>query len=455
MKRLLLVGLVVIVARLTMLALTGFTFDDALITERYAWMLAHGFGLAFNPGVKSYGFTSPAWMLLLVPGALLHVSLHYWAAGLSILCDAASGMMLWSMAGPRVWNRMALGAVFLLSPIMWRPAISGMDSSLFALGLVSMVYWRTERWLPLIRPEGWAFALYLPDKRQAWWKRILPGAVLMAAAWAYFGSPFPLSAVVKSYAYGPSWETARNYLGAFALWPTPGQIVGAVPLLLLAVAAVVSSLIRRVWFGAAAAGAILVGLAISGAPFCAWYLVPVVTLLLVEARLYMPRTFGIAIVVTSIASAGPAIIESNVNGQHFTQIWGSTEKVLALMPPTWTVMGEPAGVLGASGLRVFDEVGIVTPEMADIRAHMGDGWYAEALRKYQPELLATRARYLMANEPVTGPRRPWLRQGEADSLMAQYTPIYEARDESGNPNWDVVILARNDVVNIALERMPR
>src|SRR6185436_7663490 len=38
-------------------------FDDALITLRYAWNLAHGDGLVWNPGERVEGITNLAWAL--------------------------------------------------------------------------------------------------------------------------------------------------------------------------------------------------------------------------------------------------------------------------------------------------------------------------------------------------------------------------------------------------------
>ena len=37
-------------------------FDDAMISMRYAWNLAHGNGLVWNPGERVEGFTNPLWV---------------------------------------------------------------------------------------------------------------------------------------------------------------------------------------------------------------------------------------------------------------------------------------------------------------------------------------------------------------------------------------------------------
>ncbi|HEX9189118.1 MAG TPA: hypothetical protein VGB87_18715, partial [Vicinamibacteria bacterium] len=51
-------------------------FDDAMVSMRYAWNLAHGQGLVWNPGERVEGFTNllqtllmALWCLLLSRGA--------------------------------------------------------------------------------------------------------------------------------------------------------------------------------------------------------------------------------------------------------------------------------------------------------------------------------------------------------------------------------------------------
>jgi arabinofuranosyltransferase len=46
-------------------------FDDAMVSLRYAWNLAHGDGLVWNPGERVEGITSLLWTLYMALGALL------------------------------------------------------------------------------------------------------------------------------------------------------------------------------------------------------------------------------------------------------------------------------------------------------------------------------------------------------------------------------------------------
>src|SRR4029079_4952501 len=45
-------------------------FDDAMVSLRYAWNLAHGDGLVWNPGERVEGITSFLWTLYMSLGAL-------------------------------------------------------------------------------------------------------------------------------------------------------------------------------------------------------------------------------------------------------------------------------------------------------------------------------------------------------------------------------------------------
>src|SRR3569832_2224385 len=46
-------------------------FDDAMVSLRYAWNLAHGAGLVWNPGERVEGITSLAWTLYMSLGSLV------------------------------------------------------------------------------------------------------------------------------------------------------------------------------------------------------------------------------------------------------------------------------------------------------------------------------------------------------------------------------------------------
>ncbi|HET9905589.1 MAG TPA: hypothetical protein VFQ23_03085, partial [Anaerolineales bacterium] len=63
-------------------------FDDAMISMRYAYNLAHGSGLVWNPGERVEGFTNPLWvgfmaLFHLFPIAASKISLYIqWSGAL-------------------------------------------------------------------------------------------------------------------------------------------------------------------------------------------------------------------------------------------------------------------------------------------------------------------------------------------------------------------------------------
>jgi hypothetical protein len=63
--------------RLLFLAQTGVTYEDSLISLRYAENLAAGRGLVYNPGEPVFGASTPLYVLLLA--ALVRLGLP-WAA---------------------------------------------------------------------------------------------------------------------------------------------------------------------------------------------------------------------------------------------------------------------------------------------------------------------------------------------------------------------------------------
>jgi len=71
--------------------------DDAYISFRYSWSLAHGLGLVFNPGEHVEGFSNLSWTLVLAAGSVLHLSLPYLAVYLGLACGLATEVVLWRL----------------------------------------------------------------------------------------------------------------------------------------------------------------------------------------------------------------------------------------------------------------------------------------------------------------------------------------------------------------------
>ncbi len=150
----------------------GFPLDDAWIHLEFARNLAHGAGLAFNPGARVAGSTAPLWTALLAILAVLPGSLAAWTklAGLAAHVATLVATYRLGRALDLTPRRTAL-AVALVGATDWLvfAAPSGMEVGLFAaLSLAAMARQITERREPgrppvafllcalaaLARPEG-------------------------------------------------------------------------------------------------------------------------------------------------------------------------------------------------------------------------------------------------------------------------------------------------------------
>jgi arabinofuranosyltransferase len=114
--------------------LQPWTLDDAFISMRYAWNLAHGHGLVFNPGEPVEGYTNFLWTVLLAPAALVGKDMVLWAKALGVLCTIGT-LCLVAFADrwlPGMTARGATWSVLLLgtSGVFTRWSLSGMESPL-------------------------------------------------------------------------------------------------------------------------------------------------------------------------------------------------------------------------------------------------------------------------------------------------------------------------------------
>ena len=80
-----------------------------------------------------------------------------------------------------------------------------------------------------------------------------------------------------------------------------------------------------------------------------------------------------------------------------------------------------------SGLRVIDEVGLVTPWVAREREH-GDGWYARVMVKERPDYIVIRRDWLAGGVTWAGVGAPFVSRAQADSALAGYDVLRERAD---------------------------
>jgi hypothetical protein len=133
-------------------------FDDAMVSMRYAWNLAHGHGAVWNPGEYVEGYTNPLWMLYMAFWHLLPISaplmsLPIQVTGAGLL--ALNLVFIYKIVKHLTDDTLALVAALVLTAFyapldIW--GLLGMEVSLLAL-ILSVAAWIVltrdlSRWIP-------------------------------------------------------------------------------------------------------------------------------------------------------------------------------------------------------------------------------------------------------------------------------------------------------------------
>ena len=198
------------------------TYEDALISLRYAENIAAGNGFVYNLGEHVQGTTTPLFTLFLALFKFLHLPAMICGKLLNV---AAEGVTSGLIAALFLRYRMKLAAItgglmfaFSASNIKW--SVSGMETGLYiACVMLAFYYWQRSRalsglWVAvafLVRPDA---ILIVPVLLFFGWDRkipslrlkdIVPGALVvttwMLFALIYFGSPISHSIIAKKVVY--------------------------------------------------------------------------------------------------------------------------------------------------------------------------------------------------------------------------------------------------------------
>lgn len=224
--------------------LSGWAYDDPFITYRYAENLANGEGFVYNPGERILSTTTPLYTLLLSPLAFLGAYLPAYANLLGAFCLALGGLSLWELS--HTWKSPMVGwAGLMLYPTFPLLLITvGSETPIYlALCLATFAFYARGRYsltaisaglATLARPDGALVAVVLgfdylirqrkpiPWKATAIFLAILLGWGIFA--WAYFGSPLPVTLAAKQHqgAMAISQQFFAGFftiLGWYASWP--------------------------------------------------------------------------------------------------------------------------------------------------------------------------------------------------------------------------------------------
>jgi hypothetical protein len=127
---------------------TGFQFDDAWITYRYAENLAAGRGFVYNDGEFVEGSTAPLFVLLLSVLRFAGFAIPQSSLAISLVATLGLLYVAWKICEPRIGTAGALMAVVILgfSPALIVASVSGMETTLFiALLLLASLAYFEER----------------------------------------------------------------------------------------------------------------------------------------------------------------------------------------------------------------------------------------------------------------------------------------------------------------------
>ncbi|MBS2022127.1 MAG: hypothetical protein JST92_06925 [Deltaproteobacteria bacterium] len=412
-----------------------FAGDDAYISFRFAQNFASGAGFSFNPGVPTYGSTSPLWVFLLALGSKLGLDLLTASHLLDAIFIALTLGVFTKLCDRLIVSvplRWAACALLILDPWFVHWAMSGMENPA-ALFLVSVALWaRLEaRTIPsrgwwaaiacgvgmLVRPEFAALTLlvcvdtWIFEKQRGLLRAIGAGLLVCALylpwlvyAQRSFGSIVPNTVSAKTGA-GRAMA-AYGVLRAFASFYL-FEAAGLALLLVLSAKAIVARLRTRAalerWFPVLGWSLLLPAFYVAGsAPVSARYvmfglpaflLVGVKSwdLLLREPRLVKPRVVVAALVAASLA----LVVAVQARYCWYISRWprGMDPNMVAIgdllrarAAPTDLLATDQIGVVGfVSGLRVLDMAALVSPELRGI-TRKGDGSpLLEAVRARQPQ----------------------------------------------------------------------
>jgi hypothetical protein len=450
--------LLALATRLTTANEIPFASEDAYITFRFAENWAHGLGPVYNAGERVMGFSSPLWTAWLALGALLTGPVLTWARGSGLGLDlvalvVATRMLEREHGRASAW---AFALFFAVYPIFSANAVLGMETSLFlcllfvAADRVALRRRDAGVWLgllALVRPESILCALLVSlraDARARWTALAIAVAGALGLG-AYFGSPIPQSVLAKAASYGlggppgaAPWIEGLVPFFVTGRWPQTGEGNNLFPFALVAFPAVLLALPalwkerhrRRAGALVVLAGlSVLAGYAICGVPYFFWYAVVPFAAWGFAAAIGLPLVarhrvlyLGLALYLASDSLLLHHLYVERVR-QEAISFWQTGQQLRALSGGRGTVFLEPLGHVGyASGMKVYDEVGLVSPVVARRRAQ-GPGWYADVVQRLHPDWLVVRDGYLDRNQSFGGGAAPFRSAEEMAAVRAAYDVI--------------------------------
>jgi hypothetical protein len=460
-----------IITRLWFIQETNLTYEDALISFRYAENLSEGGGFAYNTGEKVLGTTSPLWTFLL---AILRVAGSYNtidnARFLSLLFDTLTVIILMttfcSLKHPCFASIWAI--LFVSSSGIVPITVSGMETSLLifsmalairGLALKTSLLAIGAAVTVLTRMDGLLFAIpilaasLITDRR--WGLRQVAMTVSLLLPWLlfstiYFGDPIPQSLKAKMGVYDLGFtSSAKPFIDRF----TPIGEVTLIKSLFKTVSSVVilaglAAVRKRTHPLLPVAGYFIIYSVLfmsSGGLIFPWYLTPAIfaydlilatgfAMLLgkVESRIGKKvADIATCFVIIAIVTLNISILSGRRDEYREIQ---EIEDELRTEIGLWlrdnlgsgeSVFLEPIGYIGyhaGPGVRIIDEIGIVSPQIERIRSET-TAWYIKALRESRPDYIVEYTRSLEENVAEGAPSPLFTNQGDHEWFYDNYSVV--------------------------------
>ena len=424
---------------------TNLTFEDSLISFRYAENLADGRGFVYNPGERVLGTTSPLWTILLALARLIGfpdtaTNARFLAIFFDILTVIVLTTTFWSMRCSRfslIW-----AILFVSSSGIVPITVSGMETSLFLFAMALTISGLTRKTsllsvgiaiTVLTRIDGLVFAIpllvsaWLKDRK--WTLRQMAITMTLLLPWLAFSAvyfadllPQSLKAKMVAYDFGMS-HSARPFIDRFTPLgeSTPVRFLTKTISFVVLIAGT-ARVIRRdhPLLPVVAYFFIYSLLFMSSGGLCfPWYLTPAIfahdlilamgfALIIGKAEQWTGKRAN-ALVTGFVAIAIITLNVTTLSGRldEYREIQGIEEELRTKIgvwlrnnvEPGGSVFLEPIGYIGyhaGPGVRIIDETGIISPRVTTLRRETPT-WYIESLRELKPAYIVEYTRSLEEN----------------------------------------------------------
>ena len=425
--------------------------DDGYITLRYAGNLTEGRGFVYNQGQPVWGTTTPLFTLLLyLSASVFGVSaLEHSALVIDIVASVIFWLCLWRIFEEQRVPRLASIPVFfvvMFSPAFFSNSLSGMETPVVLLLMALSLYAYTKDKALLL---GVLFALLLMARIDTLiWIGILGGGfilrhyrtnprsilvgvltfVVLSLPWqiyAYvtFHSLIPQSLVGKAVSHGAFESVGRDYFvkyyqiyypfGRLRSFDRAGVWAG-IAAIWTGIAITLSLMLWGFWtvwrmtpllrplavFFFCFSGAFY----LAKAPEFAWYFPPAqwVAYFLLCMGLYGAWNTGLASARSHAVRLLPwgalvafLTLQSGVGLRDFWRDRAQPNLFVALSQyitansdKDSTIFVEHIGTVGfRSGRTIIDNMGLVSPEIADLKRKDPDGWLVDSLKTLKPDVV--------------------------------------------------------------------